>query len=153
MSYPHALAIAAATFVFATAVQAGGARAEELVPFKVVDGAIPAPLTGKAGDPAAGRKVFVDLKLGNCLSCHEIPIPGQDFQGQVGPNLDGVASRLSAGQMRLRLVDAKQVNPTTLMPAFYRTHGLYRVAKEFAGKPILTAQQVEDVIAYLRTLK
>ena len=153
MSYPHALAIAAATLAFAVAVPAGGAQADDLVPFKVVDGAIPAPLTAKAGDPAAGRKVVADRKLGNCLSCHEIPIKGEDFQGQVGPNLDGVATRLNAGQMRLRLVDAKQVNPTTLMPAFYRTKGLYRVAKEFDGKPILTAQQVEDVIAYLRTLK
>jgi sulfur-oxidizing protein SoxX len=153
MSYPHALAIAAIGVAFAVTVQAGTARAEDLVPFKVADGAIARSLTGKPGDPANGRKVVAGTKLGNCLSCHEIPIAGEDFQGEVGPNLAGVADRLSEGQMRLRLVDAKQVNPDTLMPAFYRTRGLTQVAKDFAGKPILTAQQVEDVIAYLRTLK
>ena len=82
-----------------------------------------------------------------------MPIPEQSFHGKVGPDLTGIAGRYSEGEIRLRVVDSKTLNPATIMPAFYRVEGLHRVAKNFAGKPILTAEQVEDVVAYLMTLK
>ncbi|MEJ2116733.1 MAG: sulfur oxidation c-type cytochrome SoxX [Alphaproteobacteria bacterium] len=129
------------------------AQSKELVSYKIADGAISKSLTGTKGDPANGRKVVIDSKRGGCLSCHKIPIPEEQFHGEVGPDLADVASRLSEGQMRLRLVDAKHVNPETFMPAFYKIAGLHRVQKKFKGKTILTAQEVEDVVAYLKTLK
>lgn len=108
-------------------------------------------LTGQAGDPKNGRKLVI--KQGGCLSCHGMPIPEEADHGQIGPDLAGVASRLSEGEIRLRVVDPKILNPDTMMPAFYRTDGLHRVAANWQGKPILTAQEVEDVVAYLMTLK
>ncbi len=133
---------------------AGVAAAEEFVAFKVVDNAsIPEPLTGKPGDPASGREVAINRKQGNCLACHKMPIPEQPFHGEVGPDLSAVGDTYSAGELRLRVVNPKIINPDTFMPAFYRPHGLHRVSKNFQGKTILTAQQVEDVVAYLQTLK
>ncbi len=130
------------------------AAAEELVKFSVVDGqSIPASLTGKPGDPVKGREVAIHRKKGNCLACHTLPAPDQPYHGEVGPGLNGVASRLSEGEIRLRIVNPKYANPATIMPAFYRTEGLHRVAKKFQGKPMLTAEEVEDVVAYLMTLK
>jgi sulfur-oxidizing protein SoxX len=125
----------------------------DLVPYTIVDGAIPQSLTGKPGDPVAGRKIVINRKLGNCLGCHVMPIPEQPDHGTVGTDLHGVGSRWSEGELRLRIVNPKVINPATVMPAFYRVDGLRRVAKKFQGKPILTAQQVEDVVAYLKTLK
>ena len=110
-------------------------------------------LTGAPGDAVAGRKVAVDRKQGNCLACHAMPIPEQSFHGQIAPALDGVGARLSEGQLRLRVVNSKAINPMTVMPAFYRVEGLHRVMEEFQGKPILDARQVEDLVAYLVTLK
>lgn len=128
--------------------------ADELVAYKVVDDIkIEDSLTGKPGDPAQGRKLAIDRKLGNCLACHSLPIPEQQFHGETGPDLAGVGSRLTPGELRLRVVNPKLANPDTMMPAFYRVAGLNRVMKDFAGKPILTAEQVEDIIAYLMTLK
>lgn len=147
---------------FATACLAGAAtlwlaaesRAEELVSYQIMDEiSIPEPLTSEAGDAARGRAVAIDRKQGNCLACHTLPIPEQSFHGETGPDLSGVGSRYTIDQLRLRVVNPKVLNPDTMMPAFYRTEGLHRVAKNFQGKPILTAQQVEDVIAYLATLK
>jgi L-cysteine S-thiosulfotransferase len=116
---------------------------------------IPAPLTGKTGDATEGVKVVAGRRLGNCLSCHEISALGsEEFHGDVGPSLDGVAGRWDAATLRMIVVNAKMVfGPGTVMPAFYRVDGLNRVRPEFAGKPILTAQQVEDVVAFLATLK
>lgn len=142
-----------ALLVAGTLALAVPAQADELVSYRVVKGTIPKSLTGQKGDPANGRKVVIDADRGGCLSCHELPIPEEQFHGEVGPNLDAVGSRLNEGQLRLRVVDAKQINPDTFMPGFYKVAGLYRVQKEFAGKPILTAQEVEDVVAYLETLK
>ncbi len=124
-----------------------------LVPYGVVDGAIPKSLTGVAGDPAKGQQIVADRRLGNCLSCHTTPITDEPDQGNVGPDLHGVGRRLTESQLRLRVVNEKLVNPATIMPAFYRVNGLRQVATDFAGKPMLTAQQVEDVVAYLVTLK
>lgn len=123
------------------------------VNYTVNDGAIAQSLTGKKGDPISGRKVVINRRLGNCLACHTMPIPEQSFQGKIGPNLAGVASRYKEGQLRLRIVNPKVVNPETFMPAYYRTKGLHRVQKKWRGKTILSAQQVEDVVAYLMTLR
>jgi sulfur-oxidizing protein SoxX len=128
--------------------------AEELVKFNVVGGnSIPDSLTGKAGDAAKGRETAIHRKKGNCLACHTLPTPEQPYHGEVGPDLNGVGSRLSEGEIRLRIVNPKYSNPDTIMPAFYRTEGLHMVAKKFQGKPMLTAEEVEDVVAYMMTLK
>lgn len=126
---------------------------EELAAYDIVDNAsIPEALTTTLGDPERGREVAVNRRQGNCLACHVLPIEEQPFHGEVGPPLNGVANRYDAGELRLRIVDSKIVNPDTIMPAFHRAEGLHRVSSEFADKPILTAQQVEDVVAYLMTL-
>ena len=140
--------------VLALGVGLTAASTAELVAYQVVDETeIASSLTGKAGDPKRGREVAIDRKLGNCLACHSLPIPEQQFHGATGPDLTGVGSRLTLGELRLRVVNPKVVNPDTMMPAFYRVEDLNRVMKDFAGKPILTAEQVEDVIAYLTTLQ
>lgn len=126
----------------------------KLVNFKVVDDtSIPQSLTGKAGDPDNGRKVAIDRRKGNCLACHVMPIPEQPYHGLVGPDLHGVGGRYSAGELRLRIVNPKLINDATIMPAFYKNDGFHRVAKKFVGKTIISAQEVEDVVAYLMTLK
>ena len=119
----------------------------------LADDAIPSPLTGAAGDPASGKKIVLDRQVGLCLLCHSGPFPEERFQGDLGPNLAGVGARLSPGQIRLRIVDASRVNPQTIMPPYYRNEGLSRVAPSHAGKTVLTAQQIEDVVAFLSTLK
>lgn len=110
------------------------------------------PLTPEPGDPARGRAV-VTGRDANCLYCHTVPGGGERFMGDVGPPLTGVASRLSAGEIRLRVVDPTRVNPDAAMPAYHRTAGLEAVAAAWRGRPILTAQEVEDVVAYLMTLQ
>ena len=128
--------------------------AAEMAKYEVVDdSSIPKSLTGKTGDPANGRKLAINRKKGNCLACHVMPIPEQQFHGNLGPSLVGVGERYDEGELRLRVVDAKVVNPDTTMPAFYRSSGLHRVLKKFQGKTILAAQDVEDIVAYLTTLK
>jgi len=134
--------------VVASAITFGAEAAEVMI----VDDAIPASLTGTAGDPANGKKVAINRKKGNCLACHVMPIPEEQFHGDVGPDLSDVGSNLSEGALRLRLVNSKAINPDTIMPAFL-TPGKIRVKKNFEGKTILSAQEVEDVIAYLLTLK
>ena len=116
--------------------------------------AISEPLCGLRGDAARGRLIAIDSHGGNCLACHRMPIPEEPLHGTVGPPLDGVAARLSAAQLRLRIVDERQLNPATIMPGFYRDPRLSnRVASAFRGRTFMTAQQVEDVVAYLETLK
>jgi L-cysteine S-thiosulfotransferase len=112
-----------------------------------------APLTDQPGDPARGKEIVLDPARGNCLICHPMPIAEAEFQGDVGPDLAGVGSRYDAGELRLRVVDARRLNSTSVMPAYHRTDGLHRVLNEYRGKPILTSQEVEDVVAYLMTLK
>ncbi len=129
------------------------AGADSVVNYTVTNYGIDAPLAGLKGDAAEGRKIAIDRKKGNCLACHSMPIPEQADHGNVGPDLAAVATRLNESQLRLRVVDPKQINPDTMMPAFHKTEGLHRVLKKFAGKPILTAQEVEHVVAYLKTLK
>ncbi len=114
--------------------------------------ALPEPLTTTPGDPARGRSIVVSRQLGLCLLCHSGPFPEERFQGTVATNLAGAGSRWSAGQLRLRVVDSRRLNPDTVMPSFHRSEGLERVGQAWAGKPILDAQQVEDVVAFLLTL-
>jgi sulfur-oxidizing protein SoxX len=103
------------------------------------------------GDPARGREVFVSRDAGHCVLCHTAP--GIDVAGDVGPPLAGVGSRLTIDELRVRVADITRVKPEAAMPAFHRTENLRRVAPEYRGKPALTAQQVEDVVAWLATLR
>jgi L-cysteine S-thiosulfotransferase len=129
-------------------------QADEPIRLDVVDGALPKSLTGAVGNPDAGRKVFLTRTLGNCLACHQVSsLKSEEFHGEFGPSLDGVAGRYTEAQLRLIVADPKRIFDDTVMPAFYRNEGLNRVRPEFAGKPILTAAQVEDVVAFLETLK
>jgi sulfur-oxidizing protein SoxX len=121
--------------------------------YTVVGDAIPKSLTGTKGDPAKGRAIVANRKVGLCLLCHNGPFPEERFQGTLAPNLAGAGRRWSPGQLRLRIVDSARINPATIMPPYYRIDGLARVAPAFAGKPILNAEQIEDVIAYLTTLQ
>lgn len=124
-----------------------------LEPYTIVDYAIPEPLGGKVGDPESGRQIFIHRKKGNCLTCHTAPIPEEQFHGTVGPDLRGVANRMTEGEIRLRVAHPRYINPETTMIPMYKVEPEVQVKEQFAGKPILTAQEVEDVIAYLMTLK
>ena len=121
--------------------------------YTVVGDAIAESLTGTKGDAARGRAIIANRQVGLCLLCHSGPFPEERFQGTIGPDLNGVAARLSEGQIRLRIVDPSRTNPDSVMPAYFRTDGLTRVAPSLRGKPILSAGQIEDVIAFLVTLK
>lgn len=121
--------------------------------YAVVGDAVPASLTGAPGDAARGRAIVLNRHIGLCLLCHSGPFPEERFQGTIAPDLKAVGSRLSEGQIRLRIVDQGRVNPETIMPAYFRIEGLRRVAPAFRGKPVLTAEQIEDVIAFLATLR
>jgi len=137
------------------AIAATSVSAEETMPGDVVfeEGVVMASLTGVAGDPAEGRKIFKNRKLGNCLACHvNSDMPEEQFHGEVGPPLDGVADRWEADDLRGIVSNAKMTFEGTIMPAFYNVSNANRPLEKFANKPILSAQQVEDVIAYLQTL-
>ena len=132
---------------------------QPLVPvatYEVVGDAIELPLTGAsgaAGDATRGRAIVVNRQLGLCLLCHTGPFPEERFQGTLAPDLAGAGARASAGQLRLRIVDARRLNPASLMPAYHRVDGLERVGAAWRGAPLLSAQQVEDVVAFLQTLR
>jgi L-cysteine S-thiosulfotransferase len=128
------------------------ASAEELRPYTVSGDAIAESLTGAPGDSVRGRALVLE-RTSTCILCHSGPFPEEKFQGDLAPSLAGSGSRWSAGQLRLRLVDASRLNPATIMPSFYRVDGLDRVAPAWRGKPILTAGQIEDIVAYLATLR
>jgi len=135
------------------AVAGSAARAESAGAFAVVGDAIPASLTGEPGDAARGRAIVLDRQTGLCLLCHSGPFPETRFQGNLAPSLAGAGARWSEGQLRLRIVDARRLNPDTIMPPYYRVDGLDGVDKAHAGKTILNAAQIEDVVAFLATLK
>lgn len=143
---------AAIGLAVAGTIASGAQAADMMVSFNVVDDMITQSLTGKPGDPVNGKKVVINRKKGNCLACHVMPIPEQQFHGHTGPSLFGVGARLDDGTLRMRLVDPKVINPDTMMPSFYKTD-FHRVLKGFEGKTILSAQEVEDVIAFLETLQ
>jgi L-cysteine S-thiosulfotransferase len=127
-------------------------HAEDLRAYVVVGDAIPASLTGAAGDAARGRALVLN-RTSTCILCHSGPFPEEKFQGDLAPSLVGAGSRASEGQLRLRLVDASRLNPVTIMPSYYRVDGLDRVGPAWRGKPILSAEQIEDMVAYLMTLR
>jgi sulfur-oxidizing protein SoxX len=129
------------------------AAQQGLQPFSVVGGAIPRSLTGARGDPARGRAIVTNRHVGLCLLCHSGPFPEERLQGTLAPGLAGSGTRWSEGQLRLRIVDARRLDPLTIMPPYYRIGGLHRVAPSLRGKPVLTAEQIEDVVAFLATLR
>jgi sulfur-oxidizing protein SoxX len=133
----------------ASAVAAG----EGLRPFAVTGDAVPDSLTRAKGNAARGRAIIADRQVGLCLLCHSGPFPQERFQGNLAPDLAGAGSRWSEGQLRLRIIDASHFNPDTIMPPYYRVDGLTHVAPSFRGRPILTAEQIEDVVAFLVTLR
>jgi sulfur-oxidizing protein SoxX len=143
----------AAIAAILTALAGGLCRAEELRPYQITGDAIAASLTGTPGDTARGRAIVLNRTVGLCLLCHSGPFPEERFQGNLAPDLKGAGARWSAGQLRLRMVDSHKLNAGTIMPAYYTLDGLNRVAPAYRGKPILTAEQIEDVVAFLATLR
>ncbi|HKL46134.1 MAG TPA: sulfur oxidation c-type cytochrome SoxX [Roseovarius sp.] len=142
---------------------ATGAAAAEIAPGEVPfeDGAVAVSLTGTPGDPARGREVVGNKSLGNCVACHansdmsDIP-----FHGEIGPMLDGAGERWSEAELRGIVANAKVMFPGSMMPSFYKVDGFIRPGNAYTGEaaddsfgPLLTAQQIEDVVAYLATLK
>jgi sulfur-oxidizing protein SoxX len=144
----------AANVLFAAVWLAGycPAGAQELRSYAVVGDAIPDSLAGTKGDATRGRALVVD-RSSTCILCHSGPFPEQKFQGDLAPSLAGAGGRWSEGQLRLRLVDASRLNAATIMPAYYRVDGLNRVGTAWRDKPILSAEQIEDIVAYLVTLR
>lgn len=127
--------------------------AAQPVPYRIVGDAIPASLTGRPGDPARGAAIVGDRTRGLCILCHAVPLGDARFQGTLSPDLAGVGSRSTPGQLRLRLVDGRTLNPDTIMPAYYSRAGLSRVGTAWRGRTILDAAEIEDVVTYLSSLK
>jgi sulfur-oxidizing protein SoxX len=132
---------------------AATAAAQEFVRYEVRGDGIPQPLAGLRGDPVRGRAIVASRQTGLCLLCHAAPVPEERFQGNLAPDLAGVGARYTEAQLRLRVVDPRRLNPRSFMPAFHSDQHPTRVGAAWAGKPILTAQQVEDVVAWLVTLR
>ena len=105
------------------------------------------------GDAARGRALVTNRQVGLCLLCHSGPFPEERFQGDLAPDLQGVGGRYSTAQLRERLIHPEKMNPRTIMPSYSKTEGLNRVAPNFRDKPLLTDEQIEDVVAFLATLK
>ncbi len=116
---------------------------------KIVGDAIPLPLVDGGGDLDRGETLFAAREAGHCVLCHVVSGLDAEFQGTIGPDLTSVGDRLSLGQIRLRIVDYELVRPGTLMPSYYRTHDLYQVEAQYRDTPILSAQDIEDIVAYL----
>jgi L-cysteine S-thiosulfotransferase len=129
-----------------------GARAQSPAPYTIVGDAIPDSLTGTPGDAARGRALVLE-RTTTCILCHSGPFPETRFQGDLAPDLAGAGNRWTVGQLRLRLVDAAHFNPETIMPSYYRTDGFVRIGRNWSGKPILSAAQIEDIVAFLATLR
>jgi sulfur-oxidizing protein SoxX len=128
------------------------AGAQGLRTYVIVGDAIPQSLTGAPGDTVRGRALVLE-RTSTCILCHSGPFPEAKFQGDLAPSLVGTGGRWSEGQLRLRLVDASSLNPATIMPSYYRLDGLVRVGAAWRGKPILSAEQIEDMVAYLASLR
>lgn len=136
--------------VLAAALPAG---AQELAAYAVEGDGIAQPLAGLRGDAQRGRAIVASRQTGLCLLCHAAPIPEERFQGDLAPSLAGAGARYSEAQLRLRVVDPRRVNPASFMPAFHGPGNPSRVGAAWAGKPILSPQQVEDVVAWLASLR
>jgi sulfur-oxidizing protein SoxX len=132
------------------ATEAATRRIAEVV---VVGDAIPRPLTATPGDPLRGRAIVADRHIGLCLLCHTGPFPDEHDQGTLAPDLSGARTRWSEGQLRLRVVDARRLNPETIMPSYYRIADSVRVGHAWQDQPVLDAQQIEDIVAFLATLR
>ena len=128
------------------------ANADALRAYTIVGDGIPDSLTGRPGDAAHGRALVLD-RTSTCILCHSGPFQETRFQGDLAPNLAGAGSRWTTSQLRLRLVDASQLDPATIMPSYYRVDGLVRVGQNWRDRPILSAEQIEDIVAYLTTLR
>lgn len=135
------------------ALMAGCSEDRLIAPSQIVGDAIPDSLTGAPGDLEQGKAVFVEREGGHCVLCHVVTSLDAPFQGDLGPALSDVGARLSPGQIRLRIVDASQLNAETVMPPYYRIHGLNQVVDGQAGQPVLSSEQIEDLVAYLASLK
>jgi len=145
-------AIAGAWLATAAAALPSAANAQGLRPYVVAGDAIPNSLTGEPGDVTRGRALVLN-RSSTCILCHSGPFPEEKFQGDLAPDLTGAGGRWSEGQLRLRLVDASRLNPATIMPSYYRVDGLERVGAAWRGKPMLSAGQIEDIVAYLASLR
>ena len=143
----HIAALIAASCAFACHV-----GAEELLPYNITGDGIAESLTGTPGDATRGRALVL-ARTTTCILCHSGPFPETRFQGDLAPDLSGAGNRWTVSQLRLRLVDAARFNPETIMPSYYRTDRLVRVGRNFAGKPILSAAEIEDIVAFLATLR
>ncbi|MBU3259409.1 sulfur oxidation c-type cytochrome SoxX [Roseovarius sp. PS-C2] len=152
------------TLLAATVLAAGSAMAEPVAPADVQFdeyGAVAESLTGQPGDPENGAMVMKTKSIGNCISCHEVTaLNDAPFHGEIGPTLDGVADRWSEAEIRGIVSNAKNTYPDTMMPAYYKVDGFVRPGNAYTGKapegpldPLLSAQQIEDVVAFLVTLK
>jgi sulfur-oxidizing protein SoxX len=159
MMKPFQLAIVpVSVLAFAAAAWAGDVTPEDV---KYEDGAVAASLSGTAGDPEAGKKVMTTRGLGNCIACHQVTaLADKPFHGEIGPSLDGAGDRWEAAQLRGIVSNAKMMFEDSMMPSFYKRSGYIRPGGGFTGKAptedlttLLTAQQIEDVVAYLLTLK
>jgi sulfur-oxidizing protein SoxX len=144
---------ALAMMLLMSCCMAGAQTSDSLATFTVVGDGIPVSLSGQPGDAARGRTIVASRQQGLCLLCHRGPIPEERFQGSLAPDLAGVGARWSSAQLRLRLVDSRRIKPDSIMPAYHRAQGFTRVGTAWQGKPILTAQQIEDVVAFLITLR
>jgi L-cysteine S-thiosulfotransferase len=129
------------------------AQSSDIASYQVEGDSIPLALNDLKGDEARGRAIVLNRQKGLCLLCHSGPFPEERFQGNLAPSLKGAGSRSTLGQLRLRMVDSRQVNKESIMPAYHRTGDLNRVAPTFHNKPILSAQEIEDVLAFVMTLK
>ena len=146
----HRVALPLACALFAWVAAPAAAQA---VPWQATGDGIAQPLTAEPGNAQRGRAIVASRQQGLCLLCHSGPIPEERFQGNLAPALDGAGKRLTAAQLRLRMADSRQVNPDSLMPPYHHTSGLAQVGRAFSGQPILSAQQIEDVVAWLVTLQ
>ena len=143
----------AASLALILGLAEASASAQELRTYVIAGDAIPDSLTGQPGDAERGRAIVANRTVGLCVLCHSGPLPETPLQGNLAPSLAGAGARNTAGQLRMRLVNPSRLVPDTIMPPYYRLDGLKRVAKAYDGKTILTAEQIEDVVAYLATLK
>ena len=144
--------LASCTALLLIAALPAAAAAQDLVRYQVDGDGITEPLTGQLGDAARGRALVAERST-TCLLCHSGPFPEVRFQGDLAPNLAGAGRRATSAQLRLRLVDASRLNPATIMPSYYRVDGLTRVGRPWRDKPILAAEQIEDIVAYLASLR
>jgi L-cysteine S-thiosulfotransferase len=124
-----------------------------IMPYRVVDDGIPTALTEQLGDVARGRDIATNRQIGMCPLCHQLPSTTDRFHGDIATSLAGAGARWTVPQLRLRIVDSRRVNADSVMPSYYKSSGFTRVGTNWRDKPILDAQQIEDVVAWLASLK